>query len=132
MNGDKKALEFTNWSKSVAVLTELATRAASMYDATEIGVIAAKFHTSRDCVAQNAKRHHDVLQIVKNQRDEIKRLAAELASAKIKSAQLCEPGCPLPTKEEWRLADLESRRRLGQLTAVELDGEVVGRAKPAT
>jgi len=102
--GNENSLKFTNWEKSVQVLHELGAQGLTMYSGFGLNHVAEKFHTSADCVRQNAKRHDPILQIIKCQNDEIRRLKNEIESINARKAQGVESACGL---QPWEMTTEE-------------------------
>ena len=102
--GNPNSLKFTNHEKSVAVLNELAAQGLTMYSDIALIHVANKFRTTPDCVRSNATRHDGILQIIKRQNDEIRRLTNEINSTKAAKAQGIELGC---TRQPWEMTTPE-------------------------
>ena len=102
--GNENSLKFINWEKSVQVLHELGAQGLTMYSGSSLNHVAEKFRTSADCVRQNAKRHDPILQIIKAQNDEIRRLKTEIESMKAATAQGIGPNC---NRQPWEMTTPE-------------------------
>jgi len=102
--GNEKSLKFTNWEKSCQVLHELGAQGLTMYSGFALNHVAEKFGTSADCVRQNAKRHDPILQIIKRQNDEIRRLTNEIHFSKSAAAQGVGPNC---NRQPWEMTTEE-------------------------